>query len=227
MRRWWRMDGQLPVIPSTTIQRLSLRADPAPSDKVEIPKDLDPKVIAHLEAQGAEKFKGTLPKVPEKYNVKFPDKAALPKDVLERTTAKARELGLTKDEHAQQLLDFVLGEAQSIEDGAVKTHGDRLKQWEQEALDAADIGKGNPAHLSAVSARVGRLLQKFFPEKARALITEYGIGSNPDFIRGLSKIADLAKEDMIEGGDPGKGRTGTPASRIYNKDRQHKREGQK
>lgn len=227
MRRRWHPDGQLTVIPS--LYPLSLRDDPAggakplvppspPAPKaVEVPKDLDPDLLAHLKSLGANEYRATLAGVPEKYNVRFPDKSPLNKAVLERTTAKARELGLTKDEQAQSVLDFVIAEAQAVVDEATTTHKQRLTEWEKEVLEAPDLGQGKPEIRQAHVARAQRILGKFFPEKFKKVLDEYGIGSNPDFIRGLSKLADLAKEDMIEMGDTSGRRTGTAATRIYKK----------
>lgn len=182
---------------------------------VEIPKDLDAKIVTHIGTQAVEKFKSGLPKPPEQYTIKLPDKSLLPKDVLERTSAKAREMGLTTDAHAQGLLDFVHTEAGGLIARTVEEHKTQVKAWEDEALKAADIGGGKPEVLQAHVARVKRLAEKFFPENARKLMDEHGIGSHPDFIRGLSRLADLAKEDMIEVGDSSGRKKGSAADRIY------------
>lgn len=209
-------DGQLHVNPSTFIGRMSLRADPpGGSAAVEIPKDLDPKVIDHIKNTAVEEFKGKLPKPPEKYTVKLPDTSMLPKEVLERTTAKARELGLTTDAHAQAIIDLLDSEVQSFVKSTTAEHSNVVRNWEEQALKAPDLGNGRPEVLQAHVARVKRVLNKYFPESARKLLDEHGIGSNPDFIRGLSKIADAAKEDAIEVGNNAGGRKGSAATRIY------------
>lgn len=214
MRRNSDLGGQHTATPSTIVQRLSLYDAPA-GGAVEIPKDLDAKVIAHIESQGVEKFKGTLPKVPEKYNVKLPNNSILPETVLERTSAKAREMGLTSDAHAQGLLEFLQAEADGLLAQTAEQFKTQVKEWEKAALDAPDLGNGKPENLSAHVSRVKRLTEKFFPPAARKLLDEHGLGSHPDFIRGLSKIADLAKEDLIEVGDSRVNRKGSAADRLY------------
>lgn len=197
MCRSTHLDRPISMLRSTVMQRLSLRADPAPQT-IEIPKDLDAKVITHIESQAVERYKGTLPKVPDKYNMKIPEKSMLPETVLERTATIARELGLSNDAHAQRLIDFVHGETSAMSESAKKQFDDQVKKYEELALAAPDLGNGNPKVLSAIVARVTRLTHKFFPEGIRKMMDEHGIGSHPDFIRGLSKIADQAKEDVLE-----------------------------
>jgi hypothetical protein len=194
------VDGQLTLTPFTTAQRLSLRGDPAGAPAIEIPKDWDQKIITHIETLAVDKFKGTLPKPPEKYNMKIPEKSMLSVDVLEKTATIARELGLSKDAQAQRLVDFLHGETEVLTTVAKKEFDDQVKQWEGLVLSAPDLGNGNPKMMSAIVARVSKLTQKFFPEGARKMMDEHGLGSHPDFIRGLSRIADLAKEDVIEMG---------------------------
>lgn len=213
MRRNFMPDGQLHVIPST--YPLSLRADPAPA-AIEIPKDLDQKVVEHIRSTAVEEYKKTsAPKVPEKYTIKLPDDAVIPKGVLDKVAAKSRELGLTKDEHAQAIIDLINEEASGIVNRTLTEHSNQVKNWEEEALKAPDLGNGKPEHLQAHVARVKRLLGKFFPAGAVKLIDLHGIGSHPDFLRGLSKLADAANEDKIELGSIGGGRSGSAASRIY------------
>jgi hypothetical protein len=59
------------------------------------------------------------PTVPDKYDLKLPDKSTVDKAVVERTAAKARELGLSQ-EHAQKTLDFVHQEIDAAAKAAVE-----------------------------------------------------------------------------------------------------------
>jgi hypothetical protein len=193
---------------------------------IEIPKDLDPKVVEYIGTQAIDKFKGTLPKVPEKYEgLKVPEKSMLPATVLERTTAMARELGLTDATHAQRLVDFTNTETQQVIDAVLASHRPggaaykaQLKEWENAALTAPDLGGGKSEVLQAKVARVTAFTNKHFPEGLRTLLTEYGLGSHPEFFRAMLKIADLSKEDSLEGGDSGKSGNKSHADRIYGKE---------
>jgi hypothetical protein len=49
------------------------------------------------------------------------------------------------------------------------------------------------------------------------LIDDFGLGNNPDFLRGLTKLGVLMKEDDFIVGDSSGKRTGSAASRIYGK----------
>lgn len=213
------LNGQLPAIPFScaTPRRLSLRDDPAPP-VVEVPKDLDPKVIAHIETQAVDKYKNGLPKVPEKYDgLKLPAKTMLGETSFERTAATARKLGLTNNEAAQALIDFAHGEVTNVTEALADQHKKQVEEWEQLALNSADLGGGKPENFQAHVARVNRVVKKFFPDSIQRFLDEHGLGSHPDFLRGMSKLADLAKEDKLELGAPGGGEQKSHAERIYGK----------
>lgn len=213
MRRRNAPDGQFQMTPFRMMSLLALRADPAAGDP-EIPKDLDTKVIDLIGRQAVERYQQGLPKVPETYKIKLPEKTVLPEAVLPNATALARKLGVVDDARAQELLDFVNSQVSALGESAVAQHKETVQKWEDIALNAPDLGRGDPKVFQAHVARVKKVLHKFFPEQARKLLDEHGIGSHPDFIRGLSKIADQAKEDVLEIGAPAGG-SRSRAERIY------------
>lgn len=201
-------------------------ADPPAPNYAELAKALDPKLVEHLTTSAVESFKGTLPKVPEKFDgLKLPEKAILPDAVLERTASIARELGLTSNEHAQKLVDFTHGEAAKLIEQIAADHRPggaayeaQAAAYQREALAAPDLGNGKPEVLQAHVARVTAFTQKYFPEPVRKLLTEHGIGNHPDFFRAVLKLANAAKEDGFEGGDSSKGGgKKSLAERIYSK----------
>lgn len=219
LHRFRPMTGPTPVQPLFGISRMSLYADPVPAG--EIPAAEREKIAS----EAVEKFKTGLPKVPEKYDLKLPDKSTLPAEILERTAATARKLGLTSNETAQQLVDFANGEVdtlikQTVADyspGGVR-YKEQVTSWESEALKAPDLGGGKPEVLQAKVARVNAVVKHFFPEAARKLLDDFGIGSNPEVLRGLLKIADLAKEDGIIVGDSAQSKEKKSlADRVYGK----------
>lgn len=169
--------------------------------------------------------KASVPKPPETYEgLKVPEKSVLPETVLTRTTALGRELGLTDAKHAQRLIDFTNTEAQQVLDAMLASYKpggakyqEQLKQWEDAALKAPDLGAGNSGTLQAKVARATAFTNKHFPEGLRTLLTESGIGSHPEFFRAMLKLADLSKEDIPESGDSGKGEKKSHAERIYGK----------
>lgn len=163
-------------------------------------------------------FKATLPKVPDKYEVKLPDKTMLGEKVLERTSAIAREMGLTSNEHAQRLVDFADEQLGSFAERTAAEHKEQVTKWEGEALKAADLGGGSAAKLQALVARATAFTNKHFPEGIRTLLNEHGLGSHPDFLRAITKLADLSKEDDVATGDSkGAAKGKSHADRIYPK----------
>lgn len=222
MRKFRHEDGQrsaTPFSPMYLMNRLSLFEGGA---AVVIPPDLDPKVQEHIGAQAVEKFKSTLPKAPEKYDVKLPEKATLTADVLEPVSTLARKMNLS-NENAQELLAFSDGVAKSLRDKITSDYApggaefQKMKsQWEAEALAHPDLGGGKPEVFTANLARINRLVDKVFPPETKKLLDDFGLGSNPHFLRGMAKIGQLMKEDDFIQGDSSKG-TGKKslAERIY------------
>lgn len=217
--------GHLSRLPYTTMaRRLSLYS--GGGGAIEIPKDLDPKVVEHIGTQAVDKFKGTLPKPLEKYELKLPDKAVLPADALERTAAIARKLGLSSNEHAQQLIDFTNGESKALIDATLAGYRPggaafeaQQNEWKRQALEASDIGGGKPEVLQSKVALVTNFVKKYFPEAAQKLINEHGLGSNPDFFRAILKLGELAKEDGFVTGNSGGGSKKSMAEKIYGDDK--------
>lgn len=239
------LDGQLQVIPSflNTVARLSLYdGDPAGGGggggggAPEVPKVGDqtledfaktyPKVMEHIGTQAVTKFKDTLPKVPEKYDVKLPDKSILPPTTLERATAIARKFGLHSNEMAQELIGFTNGEVQQVVDKIIADHKPGGAAFEAQAtkhkaaaLADKDLGSGKPEVLQAKVARATAFTKKHFGEDVVSMINEHGIGNHPEFLKAIVKLADLAKEDGVETGDgAGKDKLSV-AERIYGKDK--------
>lgn len=221
MRHLFNRDGHFPGFRlGGIVGRLSLYS--GGGGAVEIPADLDKKVVEAIENRGIERFKGTLPKVPDKFELKLPDKAVISDKALERTAAIARELGLTSNEHAAKVLGFANESAQSVLDQLVADHKPggaahkaMLEKYADEALKAPDLGDGKPEVLQAKVARATKFVQKYFPKSVQDLLTENGMGSHPDFFRAVLKMADAAKEDGAEGGDPANKGKKSAADTIY------------
>lgn len=189
---------------------------------VVVPPDLDTKVVEHIGTQAVEKFKATLPKAPDKYEVKLPEKATLTADVLEPVSTLARKMNLS-NENAQELLAFSDGVAKSLRDKITADFSpggaefQKMKtQWEAESLAHPELGGGRPEVFSANIARINKLVEKVFPPETKKLLDDFGLGSNPAFLRGMAKIGLLMKEDDFIQGDSSKG-TGKKslAERIY------------
>lgn len=167
--------------------------------------------------------KAAVPKPPEKYEgLAVPKESNLPASLLERTTAVARELGLSDVKQAQRIVDFTAQESKALLTSVMdsfKPGGSAFQaqqdEWKKVALDAQDIGGGKPEVLQAKVAMVTNFVKKYFPESVQKMINEYGIGGNPDFLRGMIKLGTLAKEDGFISGSPAGGEKKSAAERIY------------
>ena len=144
------------------------------------------------------------PPVPEKYDLKLPEKPTLASAVLDRTATLARELGLS-NEHAQKLVDFTNTEAATILESLLTEHTPGsgsawLKQvegWESEALKAPDLGNNNADTLKRQTELAKRVAATFFPEPVLKFLGDSGYSSHPDVIRGLIAIGKAMGEDKI------------------------------
>ena len=143
------------------------------------------------------------PKGLEKYDIKLPDKSILKPDILERTAATARELGLPDNASAQKVVDLinetVASHVQSMTE-AVQPGGEEwtknVNEWEAAALADKEIG-GTQEALQATAKRAQRVLKTFFPASVAQMLHNTGFGSHPDVLRAFVKIAKVIGEDKL------------------------------
>lgn len=194
---------------------------PTPDPKAADPAAAPPAIPDDVRTKVIEEYKATLPKAPDKYDVKLPDGSTLPATVLETVSTTARALGLS-NENAQRLADLVNSEATAVAkrlqqdySPGGKVFESQRQTWQDAALKASDIGNGSPEVLQAHVARVTTLVQKYFPDDVRTLINDTGIGSHPGFFRGMAKLAEALKEDGWVKGPAFSGTRKSLAQRLY------------
>lgn len=142
------------------------------------------------------------------YSLTLPENAAIDAAVLERTTAIARELGLS-NEHAQKTLNLVNQEAASLVDARVKAAVEALQpggeawakqlaDWKTETLADPSLGKTEPERTAAIQkghALVGKYAEAS-PKDAdtfKAFLNDSGLGNHPAanrFFAWLGKAMD-------------------------------------
>lgn len=157
-----------------------------------------------------ETFKASLPKPPEKYELKLADGAAITPDVIEKTSAVAKELGLS-NEHGQKVLDHVNATVAARLDAIQKSEAPdgeawtkRVDGWESAALADPELGKGDPKQFEAVAAQAKAALTKFFPPEVAEFLQQTGFGSHPGVIKGFHKIAKaMGEATFVTGADKG------------------------
>ena len=143
------------------------------------------------------------PKGLEKYDIKLPEKSTLHADILERTAATARELGLSDNAAAQRVLDFVGTEVathvaamtESVQPGG-EAWTKNVEAWEAAALADKEIG-GTQDALKATATKAQRVLKTYFPPSVAQMLHNTGYGSHPDVLRALVKIAKAVGEDTL------------------------------
>lgn len=149
------------------------------------------------------------PVVPEKYDLKLPAETTLDPAIVERTAATARTLGLS-NEAGQKLLDSVVAEFDAHQAAIVsawepmkgKAWIDRDAAWRAQALADAEIG-GTPEKLEVSANLAQTVVAKFFGEKTTEFLRASGLGSHPEFVRGLARIGRGMSEGSLVLGHAG------------------------
>lgn len=139
-------------------------------------------------------------KVPEKYDLKKPEKSLLSDEQVERIAAFAKEQGLTNDK-AQSLLNR---ESQVIEETreSVRVENEskvaELQQtWITTAKDDKEIGGANFAQNAELARRV---LARYGTPEFNAILSDPkqgGFGNHPELVRVLTRIGKAMSEDQL------------------------------
>lgn len=158
------------------------------------------------------------PKAPEKYeNLKLPDKVNVDPQLIERTAATARALGLPQ-EAAQKALDFIASEAARERDAALAAYSPPSEQnpeggakwkeqdtaWKQAALVDKDLGNGKPEQLQQSVDLAKKVLAKFGDEESIRFI-DSALGSSPAVLRVLVRVGRaMGEKDLVRPEGDGK-----------------------
>jgi hypothetical protein len=170
-------------------------ASPAPAAPV-----ADPAVVAADPAVAP-----AAPVAPPKFDLKLPDKSSLDPAIIERTAAYAATLGLSSNESAQGLLDFVNQESADIAERAVKATMEsnapggadwtaRNTQWKADALADPLLGAGDPGKLDVAVTLAKRALATYGDPTVIDFLEQSGLGSHPATLRLLAKIGRAMAE---------------------------------
>jgi hypothetical protein len=145
--------------------------------------------------------------VPEKYDLKLPAESTVDKAVVERTAARARELGLS-NEHAQKTLDFVHQEVSSAVKAATEAtlaaHApggakweENVKEWNAAALADKELGGNKPEQLTANAKLAQQVVAKFGDKESIEFMEKNPLGSHPALLRMLVRIAKASSEGTL------------------------------
>lgn len=150
---------------------------------------------------------------PEAYELTAPEDFPLPAENLTSFTAKARELGLTK-EQAKGMLEWHKDFHTSVTGAMRQQESETLKSWAKEIQEDRDFG-GN--HWKATVAEARKALDAFDTDGGlRALLRDSQYQHNPTIIRAIARVGRAMGEHAFVGQNgEGKGRDIPLEERMY------------
>lgn len=152
-------------------------------------------------------------KAPDQYaDFKIPDGFEADTESLKTFKDLAKGLNLSQDK-AQKLVDFQASFLEKYLSEQVKVWGKLRNDWLEEAKADPEIGG---AKFKEVTETAKKALKALGTPKLVEMIETYGIGNHPEFIRFVTKVGNLIKDDTVV--PPGKGGgddTKTLAERIF------------
>ena len=140
------------------------------------------------------------PPVPEVYDLKLSEKSVFDASMVERASALAKELRLSQEGAAKMLASIEAENAAQLDlqreanlpNGALWKA--RVAQYEADALEAPDLGAGDPAKLEKLAATAQRVAQELGGKDLMDMLGATGMGSHPVFLRLFTTIAQKFSE---------------------------------
>jgi hypothetical protein len=166
--------------------------------------------------------------VPEKYEVKLPDGVKVDPAIVERTAARARELGLS-NEAGQTLLNSVAEEVitqRTAEDAARLADWSpggaswkaRDAEWRLQALADPEIG-GSPAKLANSVELAQKVRRELGGKEFDQFLKDTGLGSHPAALKFLAKIGrGMSESTLVPASGSGATEAKTTAQKLYGDD---------
>lgn len=177
------------VTPPVVTPESKVVAEPTKTE----PNTTEKTVVNDGEKPSAESNSPAKSVVPEKYDLKLPEKSLLPESAIEDISSYAKEKGLS-NEQAQELVN----DRNNAITGFVEREQAKLKdmsnKWAEEVAKDKEIG-GDALPKNAELAK--RVLEKFFPEDVRKFLNDSGFGNHPGLVRGFVRLAKQMSEDQL------------------------------
>lgn len=139
------------------------------------------------------------------FNVTAPEGfEKLDAEALAASTPLLRELGVTDDAKAQEVINKFAPVVQSMVERAVTGYGEQIAadiaatraQWAKDAANDPEIG-GTPEKFAATQADVARARDVFATPELIKVWDETGIGNHPEFLRMLAKVGRSVGEGAV------------------------------
>lgn len=161
----------------------------------------------------AQQDAGAQKQEPEAYELTAPEDFPVPAENLTSFTAKARELGLTK-EQAKGMLEWHKDFHTSVTGAMQQQESETLKNWAKEIQEDRDFG-GN--HWRATIAEARKALDAFDTDGSlRALLRDSQYQHNPTIIRTIARVGRaMGEHEFVGQNGEGKSRDIPLEERMY------------
>lgn len=172
-----------------------------------------------LKAALPDAVKAAMPGVPEKYDLKLPEKALLVADDLAVAADIAKSLGITSNEKAQHLVDTLDAHTKSVVEAQLKARSDAVAKWGTDAAADEELGGKDGSKLTETTAVTDKFMAKFGSPELKDFLSKSGLGNHPALIRAFLRAGKAMKNDTIlipkDGGGGGSGQKKTTAEKLY------------
>ncbi len=136
--------------------------------------------------------------VPEKYEIKIPEKSMISDAQLEKIESRCRDRGFSNEEAQAEVeaVNSTVEEAISISQEESKKELENLAkvEWPKQVKEDKEIGGDNYEENCELSKRV---LDKFGTEKFKDFLDDSGFGNHPEVIRVFSRLGKLMSDDKL------------------------------
>jgi hypothetical protein len=178
-------------------------ATPPPVESTDKPPEVIPPVEKPVDKVEPVKEEPTEPviespkledkKVPDKYDLKLPEKTLLAPERLQGVAEYSKKHGLSQ-EAAQGLVDreneAVMSYAKAYEDSV----NENIDSWESKTKADKEIGG---VHFAENIGHAKRALESFGSQELKQALSQTGLGNHPELIRMFSKIGRQMAPDKL------------------------------
>jgi hypothetical protein len=158
-----------------------------------------------------EAAKPTAPVIPDKYDLKLPEKSLLDGRALESVAATAKALGLPQDA-ASKLVEHTEAAVSAYVEATANQWRAKTQQWQTDLKAHPTVGgEGFSANMDLAK----RMVDKYGSTELKQALEETGYGNFPALVEFVVKIGKAAKEDQLVHAGTQNGRTGDPLTKFY------------
>lgn len=180
---------------------------------VDVPKVETPAVVEAAQAAAAVVETKKVEAVPEKIELKLPEKSPLAADAIEKITSFAKEQGLTQKQ-AQAILEREISSEAGRSAALIETNKKLSEEWKITSSKDKDIGGENFTQNVSYAQQA---LKTFGNEAFTRMVDDTGLGNHPEVLRFMARVGKAMANDKVVHGEfsaPKKGQKSI-ASKFY------------